>query len=964
MEGIFFYAGFAMMLALKRQNKMVGIGEQFEYIMRDESLHLAFGCDLINTIRTENPEIWTTEFQDEIVQLIMEAVELEKQYAIDACPQGLLGINAESFCDYVEYIADRRLKRIELPEQYGMQNPFPWMSQATDLSKEKNFFETRVTEYQTGASSAGTSSKAVRREIYSPPGMPFSSGWGARMSAARLNPAALLAAASLILAIPASLFADSRLADYEELARRAYSQPIQVPPGGLDIRLDVAHLRLEEGTIRLQSPLSDGLSHGLVFEGRGRLVVEVPDPIELRQLRRFTKQPDLDRLDQELTEAVITTSDPTLFGSLVANEPYEQLRVAKERHEFWSREEWLDADLQLIEAQSDAESPFTRVDVRTKAWGWLCLSFQGRKREELTLTRYNTAHRSIEHWLSIDRQEDRRANGRPSYDYSAAFEIPHVDVKLDVSRRAKQSPIGFSEIQPLLADLQSEVRVVSRTDALGALRLSLTPWAGVTSVKDANGGSLPFLRDHFGRYSSSLDNDLHDDSLLVLLPEALDDGEEMTLFIHYEMIIHGYAPGRSWYPGPAGPIPARLSPHTSSFEISHRENQAARASGTLDWEGDNRMLWEQERPVKMASFAAVSKPHEATHKLEGAPTVKTFASLGGAMTVERVDQVGTDVASAVHYFQQLFEDPLEISELRTALIPSFHGQAFDGFLHVGDFTVMLDSIAATAMFRAHEVAHQWWGHRVLWASYRDQWLSEAFAEYSAMLFVKDAFESGDKEFKQILAAYSDEVKGSLKSVFSSYARPDYTPLTRIGLERIGPIGHGYRCAVGEAPSSYFTQTYLKGALVLHMLHQLVAVMTKDPAMFIEVLRTFVDRHAGGIASTEDFIAVLQEKVPADWSWFFDQWVYGAEIPTYEWSYEIVKGQSQPFALELHVEQENVSPGFKMAVPVQIVFSKGRVGTAIAFVNAASKDFSFPLPERPKKVVFNPDNAVLARTKKR
>ncbi len=151
MEGIFFYAGFAMMLALKRQNKMIGIGEQFEYIMRDESLHLAFGCDLINTIKVEFPQIWTQEFQDELVALIRHSVELEKAYAHDACPQGLLGINAEQFAQYVEYIADRRLKRIDLPEQYQTKNPFPWMSQATDLSKEKNFFETRVTEYQTGA---------------------------------------------------------------------------------------------------------------------------------------------------------------------------------------------------------------------------------------------------------------------------------------------------------------------------------------------------------------------------------------------------------------------------------------------------------------------------------------------------------------------------------------------------------------------------------------------------------------------------------------------------------------------------------------------------------------------------------------------------------------------------------------------------------------------------------------------
>jgi ribonucleoside-diphosphate reductase beta chain len=125
MEGIFFYAGFAMMLALKRQKKMVGIGEQFEYIMRDESLHLAFGADLINTIVSENPQIWTPAFQEEIVTLIKKAVELEKIYARDACPDGILGINSQQFVDYVEHIADRRLERINLPKVYGTENPSP-----------------------------------------------------------------------------------------------------------------------------------------------------------------------------------------------------------------------------------------------------------------------------------------------------------------------------------------------------------------------------------------------------------------------------------------------------------------------------------------------------------------------------------------------------------------------------------------------------------------------------------------------------------------------------------------------------------------------------------------------------------------------------------------------------------------------------------------------------------------------
>ena len=131
---------------------MSGIGEQFEFIMRDESLHLAFGRDLINTIKTENPRIWTNEFQEEIITLIKKAVEFEKIYARDACPSGVLGINAEQFCDYVEFMADRRLESIGLQKIYNKDNPFPWMSQSVDLNKEKNFFETRVTEYQSAGS--------------------------------------------------------------------------------------------------------------------------------------------------------------------------------------------------------------------------------------------------------------------------------------------------------------------------------------------------------------------------------------------------------------------------------------------------------------------------------------------------------------------------------------------------------------------------------------------------------------------------------------------------------------------------------------------------------------------------------------------------------------------------------------------------------------------------------------------
>jgi ribonucleoside-diphosphate reductase beta chain len=150
-EGIFFYCGFSQILSMGRRNKMTGVAEQFQYILRDESMHLNFGIDVINQIKLENPHLWTEEFQQEATQMILEGTQLEIEYARDTMPRGVLGMNAAMMEEYLHFIANRRLSQLGLPEQFpGAQNPFPWMSEIMDLRKEKNFFETRVIEYQTG----------------------------------------------------------------------------------------------------------------------------------------------------------------------------------------------------------------------------------------------------------------------------------------------------------------------------------------------------------------------------------------------------------------------------------------------------------------------------------------------------------------------------------------------------------------------------------------------------------------------------------------------------------------------------------------------------------------------------------------------------------------------------------------------------------------------------------------------
>ncbi len=151
MEGLFFYVGFAQILALGRQNKMTGAAEQYQYILRDESMHCSFGIDLVNTIKLENPHLWTAEFREEIRALFKKGVDLEYAYAEDTMPRGVLGLNAPMFKGYLRFIANRRCQQIGIDPLFAQEdNPFPWMSEMIDLKKERNFFEVRVIEYQTG----------------------------------------------------------------------------------------------------------------------------------------------------------------------------------------------------------------------------------------------------------------------------------------------------------------------------------------------------------------------------------------------------------------------------------------------------------------------------------------------------------------------------------------------------------------------------------------------------------------------------------------------------------------------------------------------------------------------------------------------------------------------------------------------------------------------------------------------
>lgn len=780
---------------------------------------------------------------------------------------------------------------------------------------------------------------------------------------------------ALLAAPPLTAREDPRLADYRALQEWAFEvQGRELPPGGISVAVDdVARWELSSGSLRLMRPLADGTVTGLVFVGEGRFVVDVPDRAELSQLRRFAEDPALERLEEAFTTLVLRWAGDGLPAALTAlpapGGPFAPEAEAVDRHEHWLRRRFHDVDARVIAARGRPGDSILRAGMETAGRGWLTFTWDAALPEEIEVERYHPRYDVLESWLSLDRAADRRPDGSPGPTRRPALDITAVDVTADLTEPSKEPLQGFAEVQPVRGLVTARIEAAPLVGGLTALHLHLSPRAEVTAVRDAGGAELPFLRDHVGARSSALRKETWDDGLVVLLPAPLPAEAGVAIEIDYVLRFDGYAPGRSWYPAADTGAMALRDLHTGRMTLTVRRDYESRGMGeqveAREDGGTRTEVWRLDRPTKMLTFTLARTSHEELMEHEDLPRVATFSSLGGHMTADRVHDVGADVVNSLAYFQRLFESPLELDSLQAALIPAYHGQAFHGFLHLGDFSVTTDSVAAVELFRAHEVAHQWWGHRVGWASYRDQWLSEAFAEYSAMLFVQAAVENGDRYFRDMLEAFTHELKGSLKSAFSPFARPGHSVLNRNALDRVGPIGHGFRCTVGEAPTAYQSQAYVKGALVLHMLRVLTHVMTGSDDAFFAILRTFADRFAGGFASTADFEAVVTEIVPADWGWFFDQWVRGAEIPTYRWSWEVRRGDGDaPFSLELHVERQDVSDDFRVPLPVRVTLRDGREAMVLAMVDEDAESFSFPLPERPKKVELAPDWSVLAEIRKR
>lgn len=368
--------------------------------------------------------------------------------------------------------------------------------------------------------------------------------------------------------------------------------------------------------------------------------------------------------------------------------------------------------------------------------------------------------------------------------------------------------------------------------------------------------------------------------------------------------------------------------------------------------------YKMEQPVALVTFALGPwQRHPETVKWDSGekPIPLEFNSLSGSYLPIKESFILAELSNSVRYFHALF-GAYPYETYSATFHPFSFGQGFPSMLMIPPTD---RASKYTYSFIAHETAHQWWGNIVAWRSYRDQWLSEGFAEYSGVLYT--ALRENPKAARSLL----DSMRGSLKD-------PPATT-TGIGsgkLNDIGPITLGHRLNTSKSFGAYQTLIYNKGALVLRMLHFLFSnPSTGDDKAFFDMMKAFVEKHRNSTASTDDFRSVANEhfvNTPIarkyqlkDLNWFFVQWVYQTDLPSYRLEYSIRTNPDGSTVVSGNVLQENAREGSFMPLPLLFSFGGDRFGSGTVHAYGPKTPFEIPLPARPTKVELDPQRWVLS-----
>jgi hypothetical protein len=757
----------------------------------------------------------------------------------------------------------------------------------------------------------------------------------------------------------------------------------------LVLKRDAAAFTLNSGELYFTSTVEDRIT-AAIFIGDGELSLTPPTPIEKHSLAIFT---NTETLSEPFSRLVIRFTDRT-FEEIKAS-PNAKLgtggpQAARARDLYRDNQVLLRKDLR------DNRELRTLMDIYApQRPGYFNAFITGKKHEklvflldplgipqvspeEVALFSYGESDGGI--WNAFHLEDEYSKGTAASSEDHRLFDITRHEID-GVIKGTQISATDRVTLRPLVAG-----RVLN-FELFRSLRIS--------RVQDSQGNDLNFIQE-----SKDEDADVG-----VIMPEPLQVGKDLTLSIQYSggdalrdsgggNFILG--PRSTWYPNNGGtqfgdraifditfhyPKGHMFVGTGAAVEPDKQDGGAMVAKWSsgkteLAVAGFNygkfkkKELLDKDTGYNIEFYANTEVPDEIRQiqtqieQIE-AKGGKTGTTLGSISTTGMADSAIADAQNATRIYNAYF-GKLPYSRVAMTQQPAgFFGQAWPtlvfmpyiAFIDTTQRAQLLGMRGGTDNFwkyvAPHEVAHQWWGHTVGWDSYHDQWMSEGFAEFSASLYVQFV-RHDQKKFLE----FWDDLRNEI--VQSGPATHDIKPYT------IGPVTNGYRLSNGKTRAAYRFLVYPKGAYILHMLRMMFYSARGGDRLFQEMMKDFVQTNFNRDVSTEDFKRAVEKHMTKDMDldgnqrldWFFNEWVYGTEMPSYKFEYQL---SADGTGFSGRITQAGVSDSFKMRIPVYVDLGKGwvKLGSANITGNASVDLKDIKIGQPLKKVAICSMDDVLA-----
>jgi len=715
----------------------------------------------------------------------------------------------------------------------------------------------------------------------------------------------------------------------------------------LVLRRDAGELILEQGKLYLLSPVG-GRTVGAVFQGAGRFRFTPTLPVEQAALQRFAGTP---ALDGPITQVVLLFADSTpdqlrglKFGPAdipgnVAGQVHDVLGWFKGDHE------GVFSSAIMTPLLNGETSGFFLAHIKRVDDDPLLFQLDPQMSETVELYRPVGKIRWGTNWAMVTRfpLSQPLPGSAEVWGYRHRLGVPHY--RLDV----RLTPTGSADL-----DFVAQATLTLRPEEpVGPwLRFGLHPKLVIDSARWSDGADAAAFKAK------------DDDDLWVRAGRRLAAGDSLSLTLFYHgNLIDRYDnwfyldPGADWWPA------NRQGRDHAKFDITyHSPNWYPLASvGTrVDSTVAGRVMttrWVTDRFSPFATFnLGLFENYHVEHT--GEPTLDVLLSedahrllrrqvvaQGGLIFQQRHmrENVAADISNSLKWFTYLFGNP-PFDHFWVTEIPYSEGVSFPGVIHLSWATFANTSLDGfDEFFRAHEVAHQWWGNGVRPASYRDAWLSEGLASFSGLWYLQTLKKRNDEYFK-FLDQYAMDIRGVRKDA--------------------GPIALGYRNATPDSPFGYQFMIYEKGAWVFNMLRILMLdLQTRKEDRFTAMMRDFYNGYQGHMATTDDFQRVVERHAGVPMGWFFDQWVRGTDLPTYHVAWKNEPADGGRYRVRLRVTQEGVPVDFRAFVLVSADLGENRFANFRVGVDGTQSEYLSPLlPAPAKAITFNELHSVLADVK--